>query len=182
LTTRSNCPAVLKTGDAAADFVLKDTEGRDVRLSGIGGAIVLYFYPRDGTPGCTLEAKRFRDNYDEIVSQGATVVGVSMDDVESHHDFSERCDLPYPLLSDPDGRVHDLYGAWLTRLAGRRQMAARRCTFLIDQNGIIRHVYKRVNPLTHVRQVVEELQRLKAQGDWGKGTQSEPKLKELLKP
>jgi thioredoxin-dependent peroxiredoxin len=162
----------LRPGDAAPDFVLKDEHGRDFRLSSLAGQrIVLYFYPRDGTPGCTLEAKGFRDHYPEIQAAGAAVVGVSMDDPARHHDFAAKCELPFPLLSDPEGRVHDLYDAWWTTLMGRRQVAVKRCTFVIDEDGIIRRVYGRVSPMGHARQVVKELERLKAQKAWGKRAQ-----------
>src|SRR5687768_6007260 len=128
----------LRAGDAAPDFVLKDGEGKDMRLSSLGGRpIVLYFYPKDGTAGCTLEAKGFRDHYPEFQAFGAAVVGVSLDEPESHRGFSSKCDLPYPLLSDPEGRVHELYEAWQkwrTALVGRSHLAVRRCTFLIDED------------------------------------------------
>lgn len=160
----------LRPGDAAPDFVLKDGDDQDVRLSSFGGRpIVLYFYPKDGTPGCTLQAKGFRDHHDEILARGAVVVGVSLDDPESHREFADKCSLPYLLLSDPEGRVHDLYEAWRTTLLGRSHFAVKRCTFLIDELGIIRHVYQRVSPLGHAKQVVKDLDRLKAQKAWGKG-------------
>ncbi len=158
---------MLTPGDAAPDFVLKDAQGRDVRLSTVGGPLVLYFYPKDDTPGCTIQAKGFRDHYADIERLGATVVGVSMDPPESHGTFQEKHGLPYVLLSDPDGRVHDLYDAWRTSLMGRRPMAVRRCTFLIDEDGIIRSVHKNVNVLRQARQVVKDLERMVAQKNWG---------------
>jgi thioredoxin-dependent peroxiredoxin len=173
----------LRPGDAAPDFVLKDSEGKDVRLSSLGGhPIVLYFYPRDGTPGCTLEAKGFRDHMGEFRALGATVVGVSMDPPQRHRRFAESCELPFPLLSDPEGRVHDLYDAWWTTLLGRRQAAVKRCTFLIDGDGIIRHTYRRVAPVGHARQVLKDLERLKAQKAWGKGdVETGKRVRELLR-
>lgn len=163
--------------------MLKDGEGRQVRLSSFGGRpIVLYFYPKDGTAGCTLEAKGFRDHHEELAARNAVVVGVSLDDPESHKAFSEKCELPYPLLSDPEGRVHDLYEAWRTTLLGRSHLAVKRCTFLIDEDGIIRHVYRRVNPLGHAKQVLKDLDRLKAQKAWGKGTiQASDRVRDLLR-
>lgn len=160
---------MLKPGDAAPDFVLKDADGKDVRLSGFSGSpIVLYFYPKDNTPGCTIQSKRFRDHHAEITALGAVVVGVSLDPVESHRQFAEECDLPFPLLADPDGRVHDLYDAWRTTLLGRSSLAVRRCTFLIDGDGIIYEVYRTVNVFTHAHTVLKDLQRMKAQKAWPK--------------
>lgn len=165
---------MLRDGDAAPDFVLKDADGKDVRLSTFGGkAIVLFFYPKDHTPGCTIQAKRFRDSFEEIVAQGAVVVGVSLDDVESHCAFRDKHGLPFPILSDPEGRVHDLYDAWRTSLLGRSSFAVRRCTFIIDPDGIIRKVYRRVNVLGHAKEVQRELERLQAQRSWGKPRKTE---------
>jgi peroxiredoxin Q/BCP len=173
---------MLRAGDAAPDFVLKDADGRDVRLSSFSGRpIVLYFYPRDNTPGCTLQAKGFRDHYGEISEHGAVVVGVSLDTPESHCDFRDRLKLPFHLLADPDGRVHDLYEAWRTTLFGRSSIGVRRCTFVIDPDGIIRRVYRRANVLGNVRQVIGDLERLRAQQAWGKGGAS-AETRELLKP
>ncbi|MGB1586562.1 MAG: peroxiredoxin [Thermoplasmatota archaeon] len=160
---------MLGLGDAAPDFVLHDADGQDVRLSSFSGQpIVLYFYPKDHTPGCTLEAKRFRDAYEDIAGHGGVVVGVSLDSSDSHCEFQQRHNLPFHLLSDPDGRVHDLYEAWRTTLLGKHALAVRRCTYLIDEDGIIRKVYGRINVVTHAKQVVQDLERLKAQRQWGK--------------
>lgn len=160
---------MLKPGDAAPDFVLKDADGNDVRLSSFSGKpIVLYFYPKDLTPGCTIQSKGLRDHYDELRTLNAVVVGISLDEPERHAEFIDTCGLPFPLLSDPEGRVHDLYDAWRTTLLGRTPMAVRRCTFVIDGDGIIRDVHKNVNVFTHAKTVVKDLERLKAQGAWGK--------------
>lgn len=160
---------MLRPGDAAPDFVLKDADGKDVRLSSLSGRpIVLYFYPRDETRGCTIQAKRLRDVHDEIVKHGAVVVGVSLDEPESHAAFRERLDIPFVLLADPEGRVHDLYEAWRTTLLGRNPLGVRRCTYIIDQDGIIRRVHKNVNVLRHASQVLGDLERLQAQKAWPK--------------
>ncbi len=157
------CEVVLREGDAAPDFVLKDADGKDVRLSSFfGRSVVLYFYPRDRTAGCTIQAKSFRDEFDALAGHGALVVGVSLDSSESHCDFRDRHGLQFPLLADPDGRVHDLYDAWWTTLLGRNAMGVRRCTFVIDGSGIVRRVYKHVNPIGHAKQVLKDLEVLSA--------------------
>lgn len=160
---------MLKPGDAAPDFVLKDPQGRDVRLSSFSGRfIVLFFYPRDSTPGCTIQAKGLRDHHAEIQAHNAIVVGVSLDQPETHLEFTQECGLPFTLLSDPEGRVHDLYDAWRTSLFGRSALGVRRCTFIIDGDGIIREVHKNVNVFGHARVVMKDLERLAAQKSWGR--------------
>lgn len=153
--------AVLKVGDAAPDFVLEDSDGRSVRLSSfIGNPVVLFFYPKDHTPGCTIEAQRFRQEHDAIQEAGGVVLGVSMDDADSHCSFRDKHDLPFHLLADLDGHVHDLYDAWRTKLFGRNSLGVRRCTYLIDSDGIIRRVYKTINVLGHAKKVREDLELL----------------------
>lgn len=170
---------MLRPGDAAPDFVLKDADGQDIRLSRFGGRpIVLFFYPKDASPGCTVEAKRFRDHMAEISEHEAAVVGVSMDDPDTHATFRDRHELPFYLLSDPDGRVHDLYEAWRTSLLGRRPVAVRRCTFLIDQDGIIRKAYRSVNPWRHASHVIQDLERMSAQRSWGQSRDEKRKAED----
>lgn len=160
---------MLKEGDAAPDFVLKDQDGRDLRLSSFSGRpIVLYFYPKDFTAGCTIQAKGLRDNADALAKHNAIVVGVSLDPPDRHHEFQDACHLDFPLLSDPEGRVHDLYDAWRTTLLGRTPVAVRRCTFVIDHDGIVRAVHANVNVFTHAKNVVKDLDRIAAQESWGK--------------
>ena len=169
---------MLKPGDAAPDFVLHDADGKDVRLSTFSGRlIVLFFYPRDHTPGCTIQVKRFRDAFDGIQQHGAVLVGVSLDSSEDHAAFRDHCNLPFILLSDRDGYVHDLYEAWRTSMLGKVALAVRRCTYLIDEDGIIRKAYSRVNVWTHARSVVADLERLRAQRQWGK---KDARLKDLM--
>ena len=125
-------------GDVAPDFTLADQSGTPVRLGDLLGekSVVLYFYPKDETPGCTIEARAFRDSYDKFSSKDAQVVGVSSDSVRSHGRFARRHNLPFLLLSDPDGAVRRLYGVEKTLglLPGR-------VTYVIDQTGTVRHVY-----------------------------------------
>lgn len=152
---------MLKPGDAAVDFMLRDANGDKFRLSSHSGKpIVLYFYPKDSTPGCTIEAKGFRNQGEAFEKAGAVVVGVSLDGPESHKCFRDKYDLNFHLVSDPDGRVHDLYGAWRTTLLGRNALGVRRCTYIIDGDGIVRKTYKLVNSFTHAATVVKDLQAL----------------------
>ena len=128
----------VSVGDVAPDFTLADQWGKPVRLRDLLGrtAVVLYFYPKDETPGCVLEARAFRDSYGQFSEQGAEVVGVSSDSVRSHRRFSERLGLPFLLLSDREGTVRELYGVEKTLgvLPGR-------VTYVIDKAGVVRQVY-----------------------------------------
>ncbi len=143
-------------GDDAPDFTLPDAEGQATSLSDLRGQwVVLYFYPEDGTIGCTMEAKRFRAYFESISLQEAAIVGVSRDSSQKHCDFRDKYRLPFALLSDEDGAVHDLYGAWRKTLF--HKLDARRCTFLIDPAGKVAKVYRRVNPMTHAQEVVADL-------------------------
>jgi thioredoxin-dependent peroxiredoxin len=140
-------PRRVEAGERAPDFVLPDQAGNPVRLSELlrGHAVVLYFYPRDGTPGCTLEARAFEAQRPRFAEAGATVVGVSSDSVNSHRRFAAREHLAFPLLSDRDGAVRRLYGVEeaLGFLPGR-------ATYVIDPDGIVRHVYSSwVRPTRH---------------------------------
>lgn len=152
---------MLKVGDAAPDFVLENADGDPVRLSSfIGAPVILYFYPKDHTPGCTIQAQRFRAEHDAIQDAGGVLLGVSMDASDAHCTFRDKHDLPFHLLADTDGRVHDMYDAWRTKLLGRNSLGVRRCTYLIDSDGIIRRVYKNVGVLGHAKKVREDLELL----------------------
>ena len=140
-------------GEKAPDFTLEADDGRQVSLKDyVGKRVVLYFYPKDDTPGCTREAVEFRDVADEFEKQGAVIVGVSKDSVESHQKFKQKHDLPFTLLSDPEGKVLDLYGVWKEKsLYGRRFMGAERTTFLIDEKGFVVKVYRKVKAEGHAQ-------------------------------
>lgn len=130
--------STVQEGDEAPDFELPSGDGSTVRLSALrGGWVVLYFYPADDTPGCTAESCAFRDHHDEFVEAGATVLGISADSVESHERFASKHDLPFPLLSDPDGQARGAYGVRKTLglLPGR-------VTFVIDPQGVVRSVFR----------------------------------------
>ncbi len=146
-------------GDKAPCFTLPDHEGNRVSLSGLKGkAVVLYFYPKDDTPGCTLEAKEFRDALCEFDACGAVVLGVSPDDAESHCRFIEKFKLNFRLLCDADHAVAEKYGVWVEKNRyGRRYMGVQRATFLIDKKGKIARVWPRVTPQGHAQQVLAAL-------------------------
>lgn len=138
----------------APDFTLDGVSLREFR----GRWVVLYFYPKDDTPGCTIEACSLRDARDELTALGAEVIGVSMDSPEAHEVFKVKHKLQFHLLSDPDRVAIAAYGAWGPKMFGREGILRR--TFLIDPNGIVQKVYGRVTPLGHGRQVAVELRRL----------------------
>lgn len=145
----------LKTGDTAPDFTLPDQEGRPVSLDSLleKGPVVLFFYPKDDSPGCTRQACSFRDNYGALMEHGASVAGVSRDPLDEHASFIGKHDLPYPLLSDTDGDIHRKYG-----ILGLFGVLSRRITFLIDQEKkiLLRHEDNfRMN--SHVDAVLREL-------------------------
>jgi peroxiredoxin Q/BCP len=143
----------------APKFSLKDDEGTVHTLSDYKGKwLVLYFYPKDDTPGCTIEACSLRDSRDDIAELGAEVVGISSDDATSHEKFKAKHTLNFTLLSDPEKKAMDAYGAWGKKMFGKEGIL--RKTFIINPNGTVVKVYGRVTPLGHGEQVVEELKRL----------------------
>ena len=152
----------LKVGDRAPDFVLPTQKGGEVKLSSLlrGREVVLYFYPKDNTPGCTAEAKAFKDSYEVFRQMGAEVVGISSDSVGSHADFASRCDLPFTLLSDTGGKVRKLYGVPSTMglLPGR-------VTYIIDSSGVVRHIFNsQFNATKHVEEAIKVLRSIRGMG------------------
>lgn len=148
---------------AAPDFALTDSAtGATKKLSDFRGRwLVLYFYPKDDTPGCTVEACSLRDARDELTALGAEVVGISKDEPSAHEKFKTKYNLNFSLLSDPDGTTIEHYGAWGKKMFGREGIL--RKTFLIDPEGMVQKVYGRVTPIGHGDQVVQELRRLSGQ-------------------
>mgnify|MGYP001025893770 FL=1 len=140
-------------GEEAPNFALISDDGKKVTLSDYRGKkVVLYFYPKDNTPGCTSEAKEFRDNIKEFEKENAVILGVSKDSVESHQKFKQKNELPFTLLSDPEGKVLELYGVWKKKsLYGRTFMGAERTTFLIDENGVVKKIYRKVRVEGHAQ-------------------------------
>ncbi len=146
-------------GDPAPDFELESDSGETVSLSDFRGRrAVVYFYPRDDTPGCTTEACEFRDRLPAIEERNAVVLGISPDDVESHRAFKEKYELPFTLLSDPDGSVAEAYGAWGEKKRyGKTYEGILRSTFVIDEDGTVQEVFRNVRAKGHGDQVLEAL-------------------------
>ena len=149
----------IEPGRKAPDFTLPADDGSNVKLSGLRGApVVLYFYPKDDTPGCTTEACAFRDRGADLEKFGAKVLGVSADDAASHAAFRDKFRLNFPLLADTDHKVAEKYGAWREKVRfGKKAMGIQRSTFLIDAEGVVRKVWKTVKPEGHDAQVIEAL-------------------------
>lgn len=150
---------VLNPGDFAPDFSLPDGKGNLVQLAGFKGQhVVLYFYPRDNTPGCIKEACGFRDTHAEFRAQNIAVLGISTDDANSHEKFTNKFQLPFPLLSDAGGQVATAYGCYgLKKFMGKEYMGITRTTFIIDPDGRIEKVYKKVKPESHAEEVLADL-------------------------
>lgn len=150
---------MLQEGMMAPDFALTADGDREVALSDFRGQrVVLYFYPKDNTPGCTTEACNFRDDYSEVIAAGAVVLGVSPDSVKSHDRFKLKYELPFALLSDPDHQVAEMYGAWgEKKMRGRTYMGILRSTFVIDEEGKIVKVFPKVKPKNHSQEVLAAL-------------------------
>jgi peroxiredoxin Q/BCP len=154
---------MLQVGEPAPEFEARDGVGATVRLSDLRGRpIVLYFYPKDDTPGCTKEACGFRDEYTALQDAGAVLLGVSPDDEESHRKFAAKFNLPFQLLADPGAKIATAYGVWKEKSNyGRTYMGVERTTFILDGAGVIRKIFPRVKVDGHVPQVLQALNALK---------------------
>ena len=149
----------LTTGMQAPAFTSTDQNGKPVSLSDFSGQkVILYFYPKDDTPGCTAEACDFRDNYSGLVAKGINVLGVSVDSEASHQKFVTKHNLPFTLLADTDHQIVEAYGVWGEKnMYGKKYMGVNRSTFIIDENGAISHIIKKVDTKNSTAQVLELL-------------------------
>ena len=150
---------MLEVGDKAPEFTAPADGGGQVKLKDLRGQmVILYFYPKDNTPGCTKEACDFRDNMASFSEKEVAVVGVSPDSVASHDKFKTKLDLPFPLVSDPDHRIAEAYGVWKEKsLYGRKFMGIERSTFVIDEKGKIAEIHGKVRVKNHIGSLVEGL-------------------------
>jgi peroxiredoxin Q/BCP len=147
-------------GKVAPDFTMRDKDGKATKLSELRGKkdVVIYFYPKDFTPGCTMEATEFSRDYKKFKDAGIEIVGISPDDEESHQKFREKTGMPYPLVADTDKEVSKKYGVYgLKSFMGREYMGVNRSTFLVDKAGKVVKVYKKVKPAGHSKEVLEAL-------------------------
>lgn len=156
----------IEEGSKAPAFTLTSDSGKKIKLSELAGSpVVLYFYPKDDTPGCTRQACAFRDAQSELSRSGAVLLGVSADDIESHVKFRDKYSLNFPLLVDADHKIAEKYGAWREKnMYGKKSMGIQRSTFLIDSGGKVFKVWKRVQVDGHDAQVLEALAQLASRG------------------
>lgn len=153
---------MLAVGDKAPTFTLNDADGNKIKVADFKGKkVVLYFYPKDLTPGCTIEACAFRDDSGAIKKLGAVVLGVSADDEKTHQKFRAKHDLNFPLLADVNHEVSDKYGAWQEKsMYGKKYWGIARITYLIDENGKVAKVWPKVKPAGHSQEVIEAIKSL----------------------
>jgi len=150
---------MVEAGKPAPDFTLADQHGKKVTLSKLkGSVVVLYFYPKDDTPGCTTEACGFRDGFVDYKKAGVIILGVSPDGVASHAKFAKKFELPFSLLADPDAKICQVYGVWKEKtLYGKKHMGVERTTIVIDSKGVTRHVFPKVKVDGHSEAVLEAI-------------------------
>lgn len=146
----------LKPGDKAPDFKGKDENGKEIKLADFkGNKLVIYFYPKDSTPGCTSQACNLRDNYDVLLSKGYKVVGVSADSEKSHQKFIEKNNLPFPLIADTEKEILKAFGVWgPKKFMGKTYDGIHRTTFVIDEKGVIEEVIEKVDTKNHTTQII----------------------------
>jgi peroxiredoxin Q/BCP len=158
-------PTPLTEGSPAPDFSAETDSGETVSLKDFAGKrVVLYFYPKDATPGCTMEACNFRDNFAQLASEGAVVLGVSLDSVQSHQKFRDKHHLPFTLLADPEHRIAEAYGVYGQKsFLGKTYMGVDRATFVIGADGKLAKVWAKVMPIGHAGQVLTWLREHSAQ-------------------
>lgn len=148
---------MLEIGQKAPEFTSKDENGKEIKLTDYAGKkVVLYFYPKDSTPGCTVQACNLRDNYQALLDANYIVLGVSADSEKRHQNFIAKQNLPFPLLADTEKEVIELYGVWqLKKFMGKEYMGIVRTTFIIDENGIIEDIIAKVKTKEHAAQILK---------------------------
>lgn len=148
----------LEINKKAPAFIAKDQHGNSVSLKQfLGKKVILYFYPQDATPTCTVQACNFRDNYDVLIKAGFVVIGVSPDDAESHQKFAAKQQLPFILLDDSNKKIIEKYGVWGEKqLYGRKYMGLHRTTFLIDEKGVIKHIFLKPKSKEHTQEILKK--------------------------
>ena len=148
---------VLQVGDKAPAFEGVDQDSNSIKLSDFSGKkLVLYFYPKDNTPGCTAQSCNLRDNYDVLLNSGYTVVGISSDSTKKHQNFINKFELPFPLIADEDKSIHLQFGTWVEKsMYGKTYMGTARTTFLIDENGVIEEIIGKVKTKDHTAQILK---------------------------
>ncbi|MBM4055770.1 MAG: thioredoxin-dependent thiol peroxidase [Planctomycetes bacterium] len=154
----------LKHDDRAPEFTLSDQNGKTHKLSEFKGQwVLIYFYPRDSTPGCTKEACAFRDSFTDFEKMGAVIIGISTDSVESHEKFAKKYQLPFILLADEDKKVVEAYGVWgMKKFMGKEHEGTIRMSFLINPEGNIAKIYETVKPTDHAKEVLKDLKEMDA--------------------
>lgn len=147
----------LQVGDKAPVFNGKDQDGKSISLNDFNGKkVILYFYPKDNTPGCTAQACNLRDNYEALQKAGYIVLGISSDDEKSHRKFIEKQSLPFSLIADTDKSIHEQYGTWVEKsMYGKKYMGTARTTFVIDEKGVIAEIIEKVKTKEHTSQILK---------------------------
>ncbi len=146
-----------RVGKIAPNFIAKDQNSEQIKLSQFRGKrVILYFYPKDSTPGCTAQACNLRDNYEELLEKGYVILGISTDSETRHQNFIAKNDLPFSLIADTEHLIHDLYGTWqLKKLMGREFMGTVRTTFVVNEEGVISKIIEKVKTKSHVAQILD---------------------------